>query len=66
MIITADKKFLIERCEERGYLLEDVMPCVIEQNGDQWTIDTDHAFYPKKRPVLILFGQGSDNITTIG
>lgn len=66
MIITTDKKFLIQRCEERGYLLEDVMPCVIEQNIDQWTIDTDHTSYPKKRPVLILVGQGADNITTIG
>ena len=42
------------------------MPCVTEQNGDQWTIDTNHVSYPKKRPTLILFGQGSNNINTIG
>jgi hypothetical protein len=30
----------------RGYALEEVMPCVKEQDGDQWTIDTDHESYP--------------------
>ena len=45
-IITTDKKFLIKRCEERGYTLEEVMPCVQSKDGDIWTIDTHHEAYP--------------------
>lgn len=49
---TCHKKYLIARCRERGYALQEVMPCVIAQNGDEWTIDTDHPSYPKapRRP----------------
>lgn len=35
------------RCRERGYSLEEVMPCVAEQEGCYWTIDIDHAAYPR-------------------
>jgi len=24
-----------------------VLPCVVSQNGDEWTIDADHPAYPK-------------------
>jgi hypothetical protein len=24
------------------------MPCVVAQDGDQWTIDTDHQAYPRE------------------
>lgn len=46
-IITTHKKHLIFRCAERGYSLEEVMSCVISQDGDNWTIDTNHSDYPK-------------------
>lgn len=46
MNIKTNKKYLIERCEQRGYNIEDVMSCVIEMNGDLWTIDTNHPAYP--------------------
>jgi hypothetical protein len=46
---TCDKKFLIARCQERGYSLEEVMPCVIHQAGDMWTIDETHPSYPHSR-----------------
>jgi hypothetical protein len=36
-----------ERCTERGYTLDEVMPCVVSQDGDEWTIDTDSEFYPR-------------------
>jgi hypothetical protein len=26
-----------------------VMPCVVAQDGDQWTIDADHPAYPRPR-----------------
>ena len=38
---------LHERCRERGYALDEVMPCVVSQEGDQWTIDVDNPAYPR-------------------
>lgn len=40
------------RCVERGYTLDEVMPCVVRQDGDKWTIDETHAAYPRPRPGL--------------
>jgi hypothetical protein len=36
------------RCVERGYTLAEVMPCVVAQGGDEWTIDVDHWAYPRE------------------
>jgi len=47
-IVTAHKSQLIARCEERGYSLDEVMSCVIAQNGDEWTVNTDHPLYPRR------------------
>jgi hypothetical protein len=47
---TCDKKFLIARCQERGYSLEEVMPCVVRQiDKDLWVIDETHESYPHSR-----------------
>lgn len=46
-MITTHKNNLIKRCKERGYSLEEIMDCVISQDGDIWTIDENHASYPK-------------------
>jgi hypothetical protein len=43
---TCHRTFLESRCRERGYTLDEVMPCVVAQDGDQWTINTDHPAYP--------------------
>lgn len=48
-LITCHKKHLLKRCEERGYALEEVMPCVINQNEDEWTINISHPAYPKEK-----------------
>ena len=42
-------------CKQRGYSLADAMPCVIRQDGDQWTIDERHQAYPRQawRPIPI-------------
>lgn len=45
-VITCHSKYLLRRCKQRDYLLEEVMPCVIAQDGDMWTIDTEHPAYP--------------------
>lgn len=44
---TCHRSFLESRCLERGYTLGDVMPCVVAQDGDQWTIDVEHPAYPR-------------------
>jgi hypothetical protein len=49
-MITCDKRHLIARCSERGYKLEDVMPSVVHQDGDLWTIDPASPHYPHPRP----------------
>lgn len=46
-MITCNREYLEQRCAERGYTLEEVMPCVIARDGDQWTVDTQSPFYPK-------------------
>jgi hypothetical protein len=49
MTITTHRRHLEARCCERGYDLADVMPCVVSQNADVWTIDVDHEDYPRPR-----------------
>ena len=46
-MISCDYKYLTDRCAERGYALEEAMPSVVAQDGDQWTIDVDHPAYPR-------------------
>lgn len=48
-MIRTTRKHLEERCRERGYSLEEVMPCVVKQEGDLWTIDPDHPAYPASK-----------------
>jgi len=44
---TCHRSHLEARCVERGYTLDAVMPCVVAQDGDQWTVDTEHPAYPR-------------------
>lgn len=46
-MITCNRSHLEARCAERGYTLAEVMPCVVSQDGDEWTIDVDHPAYPR-------------------
>ena len=48
-MITCHKRHLESRCKERGYKLEEVMPCVVAMDGDEWTIDVDHSAYPREK-----------------
>ncbi len=71
-MITTNKSNLLRRCEERGYTLEEVMGCVVEQNGPLWTIDENHEAYPKEnKPTIISteYGVGTElkkMLSTIG
>ena len=47
-MIACHRLHLEARCSERGYSLDEVMPCVDAQNGDDWTIDVDHPAYPRE------------------
>jgi hypothetical protein len=46
-VITCHRSHLEARCTERGYTLDEVLPCVVSQDGDEWTIDVDHRAYPR-------------------
>jgi hypothetical protein len=46
-LTTCNRSFLEQRCVERGYTLDEVMPCVVFQSGDEWTVDVESPFYPK-------------------
>jgi hypothetical protein len=46
-MITTHRSNLEARCAERGYTLAEVMACVVSQDGDEWTIDTESEFYPR-------------------
>lgn len=46
-MITCHKKYLEQRCQERGYTWEEVLPCVVSQDGDEITVDIDHPSYPR-------------------
>jgi hypothetical protein len=46
-MITCHRAHIEARCTERGYTLDEVMPCVVSQDGDEWTIDTESEFYPR-------------------
>lgn len=62
-MITCRSMFLLLRCRERGYSLEEVMACVVAQDGDQWTIDVDHPAYPRE-PKPGFVPPKPDNATT--
>ena len=46
-MIVCNRQMLAERCVERGYTLDEVMPCVVSQDGDEWTVDVEHPAYPR-------------------
>jgi hypothetical protein len=46
-LITCHRSHLEARCTERGYALNEVMPCVVSIDGDEWTIDVEHPAYPR-------------------
>ena len=69
-MISCYRSHLEARCRERGYTLDEVMPCVVAQDGDEWTIDVDHPAYPRHskpgfvppqpEPPPLSFGPGTE------
>jgi hypothetical protein len=48
-MISCHRSHLEARCAERGYTLAEVMPCVVSQDADIWTIDVEHPAYPRSK-----------------
>jgi hypothetical protein len=46
-MITCRRSHLEARCAERGYTLDEVLPCVVSQDGDELTVDVEHPAYPR-------------------
>jgi len=46
-MIICHRSHLESRCFERGYTLEEVLPCVVLRDGDTWTVDVEHPAYPR-------------------
>lgn len=46
-MITCHRSHLEQRCRQRGYAIDEVMACVVSQDGDHWTVDVDHPAYPR-------------------
>ena len=40
------QKVLEMRCNERGYKLEDVEPCIVKRDGETLWVDERHEKYP--------------------
>jgi hypothetical protein len=53
-MISCHFSHLAAKCAERGYTLDEAMPCVVAKNGDEWTIDVEHPAFPRHpRPGFI-------------
>ena len=64
-MITCHRSNLEARCVERGYTLDEAMPCVVSQDGDEWTVDTESEFYPRvsrlpEPPTPPTYGPGTE------
>jgi hypothetical protein len=46
-MISCHRSHLEARCTERGYTLDEVLPCVVSKDGDEWTIDVEHPAFPR-------------------
>jgi hypothetical protein len=68
-MITTHRSNLEARCVERGYTLDEVLPCVVSQDGDEWTVDVEHPAYPRASrlpdPAPILTGGPGTELKTL-
>ena len=51
-MIQCTREHLRQRCEERGYSLDDVAPCIVSADGDDIVVDEHHPAYPRATPGL--------------
>jgi hypothetical protein len=46
-MITGLRSAFVARCRERGYTLDDVLGCIVNEDGDTVTVDETHEAYPR-------------------
>ena len=51
-MITGRRTAFEARCRQRGYTLEQVLPCIVSEDGDSITVDETHPAYPRAKPGL--------------
>lgn len=51
-MITGPKHYFKTLCIERGYTLEQVRPCIIQETDEDITVDETHPSYPNKKKGL--------------
>jgi hypothetical protein len=49
-VIACKPEHLIARAKERGYTVDEVMPCVKEAADGRWLVDETHPAYPRPKP----------------
>ena len=49
-MITCHLSHLEARCQERGYTLDEVRPCIVSEDGEKITVDESHPSYPRPKP----------------
>lgn len=60
-MIQCKLRHLEARCRERGYTLEQVRPCIVQQDGNDITVDETHPSYPHSRvPETPTSGPGTE------
>lgn len=49
-MIECQLRHLEQRCQQRGYTLEQVAACIVSRDGDRIVVDQTHPAYPRKPP----------------
>lgn len=47
-VVSCHLVHLAARCRQRGYTLEEVRDCIVQQHGEQLLVDTGHAAFPRQ------------------
>lgn len=58
-MISGPRHLFEQRCRERGYTLDEVLACIVAEDGDSITVDETHAAYPS-RPKVSGAGPGAE------
>ena len=63
-MITCHMKHLAARCRQRGYTLDEVRPCIVNQDGDTISVDETHPAYPRtSKPGVSLLTKARSFVT---
>ena len=62
-MITGKRALFLDRLFERGYTLDEVLGCVVSEEGDEITVDETHGDYPRgnrRAPTRPYSGPGTE------